>query len=257
MPPGKSQRLAIPWAHAIGTDNNSPSLCARVLACRQFTPDCHSEPPSAGPGVCFAAGHDRFFAVLGMTCIGLVRRPCNFFRTEPKPMASHLMGARRRWLRLAPGRNGVAGRCREAPGKGVRPVRSRNGGKWREFRRITKRTQSCAKAGAEPVSGRISIDWLYRRLARLEQEPVSRVTANLPEAAINPRAGWTRDNTRRLAVAARPFGLARYQFPRGTACHTRTTVVEVGRSRIGYGIAGIAVETAKFSNEPNRAPSQA
>ena len=49
----------------------------------------------------------------------------------------------------------------------------RFGWRWREFRRITKRTQSCAKRDAAPISRRFFLDWLYRRRAKLEQERVS------------------------------------------------------------------------------------
>ena len=90
-------------------------------------------------------------------------------------------------LRRPQGKNVVAGRCSEAPGKAreAEPVAdwSRNGWKRRENRRITKRTQSCAKRGTAPISRRFFMDWLYRRLAKLEQEQVSRVTANPPEPA--------------------------------------------------------------------------
>ena len=80
-------------------DEAGPRLCARMPECRQFTRDCHSEARSAGRGICFASGHNRFLRGacpelalslskgggegLGMTSIGLVRRTCNCFRTEP------------------------------------------------------------------------------------------------------------------------------------------------------------------------------
>ena len=65
----------------------------------------------------------------------------------------------------------------------------RIGWRWQENRRITKRTQSCGKPGAAPISRRIFMDWLYRRPEELEQEQASGVTANLPETAILPRVG--------------------------------------------------------------------
>ena len=69
------------------------------------------------------------------------------------------MGAGRRWLRR--------------PAKSLRPSRPRIGWRWLEFRRITKRTQSCAKRGTAPVSRRIFLDWLYPQPAKVEQEQVS------------------------------------------------------------------------------------
>ncbi len=74
-------------------------------------------------------------------------------------------------------------------GRGKAAVLPRHGRIWLETRRITKRTQLCAKRGTARISRRFFLDWLYRRRAKLEQEQVSGVTANLPETAIIPRVG--------------------------------------------------------------------
>ncbi len=78
-----------------------------------------------------------------------------------------------------------------------------NGCRWREFRRITKRTQSCAKRAGRRVCRRNFMDWLYRRPAKPEQERGSGATANLPETAIIPWARGTSPCSRMLAW--RPF----------------------------------------------------
>jgi len=64
----------------------------------------------------------------------------------------------------------------------------------REIRRITKRTQSCAKRAGKRVCRRNFMDWLYQPPAKLEQERVSRVTGNLPDPAILPGAGRSRNS---------------------------------------------------------------
>ena len=86
--------------------------------------------------------------------------------------------------------------CRR-PAEHLRPGRSRIDWRWREILRITKRTQSCAKRAGSRFCRRNFMDWLYRRSAKLEQERASGVTWNLPETAIIPRAGWSRNNATR------------------------------------------------------------
>ena len=82
----------------------------------------------------------------------------------------------------------------------------RIGWRWQEIRRITKRTQSCAKRAGRRVCRRKFMNWLYRRPAKLVQKRVSEVTANPPEAAILPRAGWYSPGPRAAAPLFHPQG---------------------------------------------------
>ena len=89
------------------------------------------------------------------------------------------------------------GEIRGTPGRG-----SRFGGKWPESGRITKRTQSRAKRVGRRVCRRKFMDWLCCRLAKLEQERASGVTANPLERAILPKRRSFRGRGSRNSAAA-------------------------------------------------------
>ena len=90
---------------------------------------CHCEARPAGRRICFAPGHNRFLASLGMTNIGLPRHTRGLFPTEPGPTQSHLMragrsGAPSGGLKVKMSLQGVAAKH---PAKRVRPSRSQSG----------------------------------------------------------------------------------------------------------------------------------
>ena len=61
-----------------------------MAECRQFTPDRHSEGSEESVVRWCKADSSARTSGLGTTSISLVRRTCNCFQTEPRPMPSRI-----------------------------------------------------------------------------------------------------------------------------------------------------------------------